>query len=575
MMLRWQPKNNHPKLPINSQPHHMQKPSHFFQYRFFMLMVIGSIVTLKSVAQKDTTPQQITIITDYKPVIKSVAKMNLTGTNLSGDTTKVLLPYKVPVQNLNYLYQPVTLRSLSLEKESLIEKGDRLMVKGGFGTFRTPLLQAATYIGDGKVVLCNISTDYTSSKGRLENQDYSSFNVKSSGSYFLPSHEAYATLHYNRDQHYLYGYDSDRFKFTKSEVSQLKQTIGLAAGFRNTVENDFNIVYDPNIAFNITRLNDNLREINFKAQVPVEKRLNDKFFVRLNASGDFTRYTTLSLIPENITIKNDIFTITPEIHYHVNKLKIHGGVNYYNNNGSAYFLPNISAEFSLSKDNLIFQAGWIGDLQKNNFASLSTTNPYLRYLSDMKNTRQTEIYGGFKMSLIKHVLFTAKASYIRYQDYQLFINDTSSDQSMRQFLVVHQAALNNFRLHGDISYILRDKFDLRGGITINAFTGMPDGQKAWHTLPLELDAAMKWQLNKRILFKSHFYLFAGGHYLDRNNITRSLGGGADLSLGAEFRINSHFTAFTDLNNIFGRNYQRWHNYPVYGFNAILGVIARF
>jgi outer membrane cobalamin receptor len=54
-----------------------------------------------------------------------------------------------------------------------------------------------------------------------------------------------------------------------------------------------------------------------------------------------------------------------------------------------------------------------------------------------------------------------------------------------------------------------------------------------------------------------------------------LGGGADLSLGAEFRINSHFTAFTDLNNIFGRNYQRWHNYPVYGFNAILGVIARF
>jgi len=538
-------------------------------------MSLGIFSGVKLYAQKDTTPQQITIITDYKPVIRSVAKINLTSTNISGDSTKTIMPYKVPVHLLYYTYQPVTLKPLALEKEELIQKGDRLMVKGGFGTFRTPLLQASTYIGDVKTILCNISADYISSKGRIANQDYSSLSIKSSGSYFLPSNEAYASCYYNRNQHYLYGYDHNIYEYSKSEVNQLTQDFGFSAGFRNTAANALDIKYDPNVHLSFFRLSNTLKENNIKAEVPLERSFNEKVNVRLNAIADITRYSTLNLIPNNIELKNDVYTITPEVHYHVDQFKIHGGVKYIHDHGKSYFLPNISAEFSLKKDNLIVQAGWIGDLQKNNFAALNAINPYLTSISQMKNTQQTEIYGGLKMSLIKHVLFTAKASYIRYKDFQFFINDTSSDQAMRRFLAVNEATLNNFRIHGDISYIIRDKFDLRGGLTINGYTGMTDNARAWHMLPLELNAAMKLQLMDRLLLKSQFYLFAGGQYLERNNESKSLGGGADLSAGLEFKINHHFTAFTDLNNIFGSNYQRWHNYPVYGFNAMLGVIARF
>jgi hypothetical protein len=36
-----------------------------------------------------------------------------------------------------------------------------------------------------------------------------------------------------------------------------------------------------------------------------------------------------------------------------------------------------------------------------------------------------------------------------------------------------------------------------------------------------------------------------------------------------------FFAFVQLNNIAGATYQRWYNFPVYGFNANAGVGVRF
>jgi outer membrane receptor protein involved in Fe transport len=46
-------------------------------------------------------------------------------------------------------------------------------------------------------------------------------------------------------------------------------------------------------------------------------------------------------------------------------------------------------------------------------------------------------------------------------------------------------------------------------------------------------------------------------------------------LGFEYKIKKQFGAFINLNNIFGKNYERWHNYPVYGFNVLGGLSLQF
>ena len=55
----------------------------------------------------------------------------------------------------------------------------------------------------------------------------------------------------------------------------------------------------------------------------------------------------------------------------------------------------------------------------------------------------------------------------------------------------------------------------------------------------------------------------------------SFKGGSDLSAGAEFKINRQFSAFLDVNNIFGNKYERWHQYEVYGLNVLGGIIIHF
>jgi hypothetical protein len=52
-------------------------------------------------------------------------------------------------------------------------------------------------------------------------------------------------------------------------------------------------------------------------------------------------------------------------------------------------------------------------------------------------------------------------------------------------------------------------------------------------------------------------------------------GGTDLSAGAEFKLNKQFSVWLDFDNLLNSQYERWNNYPVYGFQVIGGVIVHF
>jgi hypothetical protein len=350
---------------------------------------------------------------------------------------------------------------------------------------------------------------------------------------------------------------------------------GMQLGFKNTAVNDFQINYNPTIGIHRLSLANTLNETSFALLLPAEKKINDLFSVKLDGLLNLTRYATKNIIPNDTAYNNNIFSVTPSVLYHDKQLKLNGGITYLGNNGKMSFMPNIEAEVALSNKRFIFQGGWIGKINKNTFANLSNINPYLIALDSQKNTLETEAYFGIKSSVTKHLLFSAKAALIVYKDYQLFLNDTAGANKENRFVTSNENKLSNFRLHGDLSYIIRDKFNFNGGVTINAYTGLNQNAHAWHLLPMELNASLSWKPLTKLTVKSDFYLFAGGKYLTKANISNRMSGGADWSVGAEYKFTKHIGAFINLNNIFGKNYERWHNYPVYGFNILGGVSIRF
>ncbi len=541
-----------------------------YQLLFFTAIFSG----LAAMAQKDTTKKQvIDIVSSYKPVLRNAVKINWSASQLVVDTNKLKVKYEVPAQNLFYTYQPIALRPLAIQPNDTLELGVRNYLKTGIGNYSTPFVSTGLSFGDGKTSLLNIYGDYISSRGKIKYQDYSKLNAKISGSYFTEQSEVYGAGGVNFSDNYLYGYDHNLYNYIKSQVRQQFQNLFVKIGARNVSANEMGIKYDPRVQVNIFTAKNKLSENTIVAEVPLEMPVGEKFTAKIVAKADMTAYKTKDLLPANIKIKNNVFQIAPEVIYTNPAYTLHGGLTPVMDNGKFMLLPNIYGEAKLGDNPFLFQAGFVGKITKNTYQYLSGINPFINTLTAQNNTKELELYGGIKGAIGKHFNFSAKAGLVEFDNFALYVNDTTGDQ--KSFKINNEAGVTALRIHGDFSYVNQDKFTLNGGITFNGYTGMQNNDAAYGTVPLEMNASMRWWAFNKVLLKTDLYVFGGGPYLLPGNITKNLQGAADLSIGGEYVINKRFSAFADINNLLNSKYQRWKNYQVYGINVLGGVIMRF
>src|SRR2546430_613743 len=176
--------------------------------KFQILILIACISTANVFAQRDTTKgQTVDITSSYKPVLRNAVKINLSASPLSADTTRPRLAYDIPAQNLFFSYQPIKLKPLSLVQDTTLQLGLRNFLKAGLGNFTTPYVGAGFSFGDGRTSLFNLYANYTSSKGKIINQNFSEMNVRGVGSYFTKRNETYGGIGFSNNEYNQYGYD--------------------------------------------------------------------------------------------------------------------------------------------------------------------------------------------------------------------------------------------------------------------------------------------------------------------------------------------------------------------------------
>jgi hypothetical protein len=542
-----------------------------------LLLIAYCLLPIVTFAQKDTTKKTTTIdiTSSYKPVLRNAVKINFAASHLNADTSKPKMNYTVPSQNLFYSYQPISLKPLALQQDTNLYLGQRNYLKVGFGNFATPYVSAGFSFGDGKKALLNLYADYISSNNskNIKYQQYAQLNLKATGSYFTAKNEAYASANINQQDTYLYGYNHTLYDYKKDSVRNQFQDVLLKAGIRNTTLGEFGIKYNPNVQVNVFTNKNKLSESSLIVTAPVEKLFGEAMSIKVEARADITSYTTKDL-PFNVKISNNIFQVAPALTYASPEFNINAGIIPTWDNGQFTWLPNVYAEVQLKEKIFLIQAGWIGTYTKNTFRNLAAVNPFLKTIAAQKNTKAIEYYGGIKATLGNHFNFSAKAGWLSYTNFALYINDTATDG--KAFLVVHESKANNFRIHGNLSYIEQDKFTVTAGLTLNGYTGFNENNKAWNTVPMEINGALRWWAFKQVLLKADFYMFGGGNYLDKTNTDGKLfKSGADLSAGMEFKITKNFSAWLDVNNIFNNKYERWHNYEVLGLHVLGGVRLGF
>ena len=525
----------------------------------------------EKVQAQDTTirkPRTVQVTSTFKPVLKDAAKINFDATPPTADTTRPRLQYDVPNQNLLFAYQPGTLKPLALSIDSGGYFINHNYVKLGYGTLKTPYLEAGLSLGDGKTAGINIYAKHISSQGKLPFQDYSNTAVDATTFYQAGKNlEWSGRIGGEQHRYNKYGFEPKDLVFPEDSLAVKYQTIRGRVSVRNIARTALGISYAP--ALKVDVFNDGLSnsESNTNLLVPFQKTLGTEFAIDVTAEVNLSTYK-----PEGKeTITNNFVSLAPSVVYKSGNLSINAGIKPSWDRGDFKLFPNVMAELGTDDNRFSIQAGWIGYLRNSGFQYLATYNPYIWAPETVYNTRIEERYAGFKGSAGDHITFSAKAGFNKWNNQPLFINDTASGKS---FLVVKESQLKVFHIGGEVGLTFGEKFSLLSGLTFNQYNTLHDNEKAWGLIPLEFKTALRLQVLKDLYVKSDLYAFDGPRFLDKTG-SGNMKAAIDLNAGLEFGIVKNVKLWAQFNNIFNNQYQRWHQYPVYPFSFIGGVVFSF
>src|SRR5690606_33018948 len=198
----------------------MRLPINKLVIMFSLLLVVAG-----AGAQDTTKRRTIDITSSFKPVLRESAKINFNATPPSADTTRPVLKYDIPNPNLLFAYQPGSLKPLALSVDTMSRFKNSNYIKAGFGSLKTPYIQAGFSFGDGNTAGANIYARHVSSQGKRDFQDFTDTRVKLSAFYKTAKNlEWNASLGMKQEKTYKYGYEPETLTFPNDSIKVKFQT---------------------------------------------------------------------------------------------------------------------------------------------------------------------------------------------------------------------------------------------------------------------------------------------------------------------------------------------------------------
>jgi hypothetical protein len=532
------------------------------------LAFVFCFLSVGALAQDTTKKQKVEITSAFKPVLKNAVKINFNATPPAPDDSKPNLTYNIPIQNIFFTLQPVGLKPLALQIDSSGLAHNSNYVKVGYGNFNTPLAEAGFTVGDGKKTNVNIFASHLSQKGDLRLQKFSTTSLALHINHLLNKVELYGKAGYQQQSYFLYGTDTSTVNKPEDSLKRPYQTYSIRGGFRNAFVNNFGLTYNPDLhvqVFNDRRSS----ETNAALDVPVEIRAGGGFLASLRANADLTTFKPVG--QEQYT--NNVYFINPSVTFKNPKLRLRAGIRPTWDNGTLYVLPDVLFDFPTKEGKAVIIAGWVGHVRKNTYQYLASQNPWINQPLSQFNTRITEVFGGVKGSLANSFNYRLQGGFLELIDAPLFVNN---QKPVSVFSIRKEGKLQAVHIQAELGYVLTDKLNASAKLDIYNFTGQETEADAWHFIPTQLTAALRWQPSKKLMVKGDLFAWQGPAFL-KDNIasTGKLPSVVDLNAGIEFRAAKNISVWTQFNNIFNNTYQRWNNYTQLGFQFLGGIRLTF
>lgn len=258
-----------------------------------------------------------------------------------------------------------------------------------------------------------------------------------------------------------------------------------------------------------------------------------------------------------------------------------------NDDNKFLIYPNVSVSYPVVEDLMIFYAGAEGSLEQNSYMDFVKENPFLSpTLMIAPTDKQYQISAGLKGKLASSVSYNIQGSYNNERNKALFKSQDYTEAMVNEdyafgnsFQVVYDD-VRTFRFSGDLKADFSENVSFAIGGTFSSYDNDAE-QEAWNLPAVEVNSSIDFNITPK------WYAGAKVFYVgERKDIQRNidlvavatpvtLGSYFDLNSHVGYKYNSQLTGFVKLNNMTNNSYQKWMNYPVQGFQVMVGANYKF
>jgi len=260
-----------------------------------------------------------------------------------------------------------------------------------------------------------------------------------------------------------------------------------------------------------------------------------------------------------------------------------------NSKNKLFVYPQINASLKVVGDYMIFYTGAEGSLDQNSYRDFSNENPFISpTLAIAPTDNQYDIFAGLKGKLASAVSYNIRGSFQNEKNKALFKSNNFTENSANEdyefgnsFGIVYDD-MKTVRFFGELNADFSKKVSFGINGTFSSYSTHHQ-KEAWNLPSLKLGSNLNVIINKKWYAGANVFFVGKRKDLQVNTDILPLIAPSPITISSYFDANLHvgykhserLTGFLKLNNIGNQAYQRCLNYPVQGFQVILGASYKF
>lgn len=529
-----------------------------------LFIFILTLLVVKSYGQTELPTGRIEVVKDFEVRLTETKKIRIVPQPVAVDSSIRRYEYKLlaPSPSIEYPVPEIKPLAINAEKKPLYYP---LYAKVGYGSPNSLLGMASYDHVQNEKFNWGIDLRHLSANNKkIELQKFSDTRGRISGTYLLKETvqiDGYIDGHLEG----VYFYGAEQIPSNPESLKRKFNRYDVLLKIGQVYAPETSLSYNAFLQYMTDKDDLGSRETTFKVGGEVKSAFGGGAYpLGIKMLADLSKLTHT----ESYAVNN--LLINPFFDYAIGDLNMHFGATALLRKQQNEILPDLEFSFPLIKTRLTVFAGWIGEVQKNNFHFLSTYNPYISTrLDSINNMVSREIHAGVK-GASGSFFYEVKGSYTSFEGMAFFLQDEDAEE---QFIPVYDDG-SFIGIQGSVRFEILKHVFLRAKLS-QRFFSLDNESKPWHRPSLGINGEVTYSGGED---KYHVSVSFNGE----NGLPyRTVGGTEsvldpllDLNIHADYYFSGSFGAFMEVNNILGNNRERWVNYPSFGFNAKAGILFR-